>query len=427
MPNALARETSPYLLQHRDNPVDWLPWGDEALTRARELDRPLLVSIGYSSCHWCHVMERESFEDAETAALMNERFVCVKVDREERPDVDALYMDAVQAMTGHGGWPLNVFLTPEQAPFYGGTSFPPQARMGMPSWRQVLGAVAEAWDTQREEIRAQGDSVAPRLAGGALLTPSEQPLEGASLDDAGAVLRQGFDSVNGGRGGPPEVPPAPGLHVLFAPRGPPVALPNPRPGGGGGRPRSSTSCWPAASSRWLSRPCARWPAAASSTRSAAGSRATASTRAGPSRTSRRCSTTTRCSRAPTCTPSRPAATRCCGARPRRRSTGRCARCAHPRAASTARSTPTPRAWRASSTSGASTSCATRWATTPTRRSPGSAPPSAATSRARTSSSRAGPSRRPSSAPGSAPGCWTSAPSACARVSTTSAWPPGTRS
>jgi uncharacterized protein YyaL (SSP411 family) len=122
MPNALAHETSPYLLQHRDNPVDWLPWGDEALTRARELDRPLLVSIGYSACHWCHVMERESFEDADTAALMNERFVCVKVDREERPDVDAIYMDAVQAMAGHGGWPLNVFLTPEQAPFYAGTA-----------------------------------------------------------------------------------------------------------------------------------------------------------------------------------------------------------------------------------------------------------------------------------------------------------------
>src|SRR6478736_5841132 len=156
MANALTRETSPYLLQHRDNPVDWLPWGDEALTRARELDRPLLVSIGYSSCHWCHVMERESFEDAET---------------------------------GHGGWPLNVFLTPEQAPFYGGTYFPPEARMGMPSWRQVLGAVAEAWDTQREEIRAQGESVAPRLAGGALLTPSQQPVEGAALDDAVAVLR----------------------------------------------------------------------------------------------------------------------------------------------------------------------------------------------------------------------------------------------
>ena len=234
MPNALAHETSPYLLQHRDNPVDWLPWGDEALTRARELDRPLLVSIGYSACHWCHVMERESFEDAETAALMNERFVCVKVDREERPDVDALYMDAVQAMTGHGGWPLNVFLTPEQAPFYGGTYFPPEARMGMPSWRQVLGAVAEAWDTQREEIRAQGESVAPRLAGGALLTPSQQPLEGASLDDAVAVLRQGFDSVNGGWGGPPKFPQASVIEFLLARDELPMALQTLRSMAGGG-------------------------------------------------------------------------------------------------------------------------------------------------------------------------------------------------
>ena len=138
MANALAGETSPYLLQHRDNPVDWLPWGEEALARARELDRPLLVSIGYSACHWCHVMERECFEDPEIAALMNEHFVCVKVDREERPDVDAIYMEAVQAMTGQGGWPLNVFLTPEQVPFYAGTYFPPVQRQGMPAWPQVL-------------------------------------------------------------------------------------------------------------------------------------------------------------------------------------------------------------------------------------------------------------------------------------------------
>ena len=128
MPNALAQETSPYLRQHAENPVDWLPWGPEALARAREQDKPLLVSIGYSACHWCHVMERESFEDERTAALMNAEFVCVKVDREERPDVDALYMEAVQTMTGHGGWPLNVFLTPEQLPFYGGTYFPPDPR-----------------------------------------------------------------------------------------------------------------------------------------------------------------------------------------------------------------------------------------------------------------------------------------------------------
>ena len=156
MANALAQETSPYLRQHRHNPVDWLPWGPEALGRARDEDRPLLVSIGYSACHWCHVMERESFEDPETARLMNEHFVCVKVDREERPDVDALYMEAVQAMTGQGGWPLNVFLTPEQVPFFGGTYFPPQPRMNMPSWSQVLGAVVQAWEERRDEIREQG-------------------------------------------------------------------------------------------------------------------------------------------------------------------------------------------------------------------------------------------------------------------------------
>src|SRR2546421_509751 len=142
MTNALAVETSPYLRQHAENPVDWLPWGPDAFARAHAEDKPLLVSIGYSSCHWCHVMERESFEDARTAELMNESFVCVKVDREERPDVDALYMEAVQGMTGRGGWPLNVFLTPEQIPFYGGTYFPPDPRQGMPSWTQVLPAMA---------------------------------------------------------------------------------------------------------------------------------------------------------------------------------------------------------------------------------------------------------------------------------------------
>jgi uncharacterized protein YyaL (SSP411 family) len=234
MPNALARETSPYLLQHKDNPVDWLPWGDEALRMARDLDRPLLVSIGYSSCHWCHVMERESFEDSETAALMNERFVCVKVDREERPDVDALYMEAVQAMTGQGGWPLNVFLTPDQAPFYGGTYFPPAPRFGMPSWRQVLGAVAEAWDTQRDEIRAQGQKVAPRLGGGALLTASVEPLQDAALDEAVATLRRSYDSVHGGFGGAPKFPQAPVLEFLLAHGEPPMALQTLRSMAGGG-------------------------------------------------------------------------------------------------------------------------------------------------------------------------------------------------
>ena len=216
MANALARETSPYLLQHQDNPVDWLPWGDEALQRARDEDRPLLVSIGYSACHWCHVMERESFEDPEVAALMNERFVPVKVDREERPDVDALYMEAVQAMTGQGGWPLNVFLTPEQVPFFGGTYFPPAPRPGMPAWRQVLGAVADAWDTKREQIRAQGERMARRLTGGARLRPSEQPMRPEVLDEAVANLRAQFDSVEGGWGRAPKFPAASVIEFLLA-------------------------------------------------------------------------------------------------------------------------------------------------------------------------------------------------------------------
>ncbi|MGH2715531.1 MAG: thioredoxin domain-containing protein, partial [Thermoleophilaceae bacterium] len=182
MPNQLANETSPYLLQHKDNPVDWHPWGEPALGRAREDDRPILLSIGYSACHWCHVMERESFEDPETARLMNELFVCIKLDREERPDLDSIYMEACQAMTGSGGWPLNAFLTPEQVPFYAGTYFPPQPRMGMPSWRQVLEAVAHAWQEKRDEIRAGGDRIAERLRGGALLRPSDEPLQPAALD-----------------------------------------------------------------------------------------------------------------------------------------------------------------------------------------------------------------------------------------------------
>jgi uncharacterized protein len=214
--NALARETSPYLLQHKDNPVDWLPWGEEALTRARESDRPLLVSIGYSACHWCHVMERESFEDPETARLMNELFVCVKVDREERPDVDAIYMEAVQAMTGQGGWPLNAFLTPEQVPFYGGTYFPPEPRHGMPSWQQILGAVADAWENRRDEIRERGGQMAQRLAGGALLKPSEEPMQQAELDAAITVLQSQFDRHHGGWGAAPKFPAASTIEFLLA-------------------------------------------------------------------------------------------------------------------------------------------------------------------------------------------------------------------
>jgi uncharacterized protein len=215
MPNALAAETSPYLRQHASNPVDWLPWGTQAFERARAEGKPLLVSIGYSACHWCHVMEHESFADERTAAVMNESFVCVKVDREERPDVDALYMEAVQALTGHGGWPLHVFLTPEQLPFYGGTYFPPDPRHGMPAWTQVLQTIAEAWASSSEEIRAGGERLRERLAGGALLRPSRRALDRALLDRAVGRLREAYDPHNGGFGRAPKFPQAPVLELLL--------------------------------------------------------------------------------------------------------------------------------------------------------------------------------------------------------------------
>jgi uncharacterized protein YyaL (SSP411 family) len=213
--NALALETSPYLRQHASNPVDWLPWGPVALAAARAREVPLLVSIGYSACHWCHVMERESFEDPQVAALMNEEFVCVKVDREERPDVDALYMEAVQAMTGHGGWPLNVFLTPEQLPFYGGTYFPPEPRHGMPAWSQILQAIAETWRENAAEIRAGGERIRAQLARGAQLEPSSEPFDAGALDAAVAALRGSFDARNGGFGGAPKFPQGPVLEFLL--------------------------------------------------------------------------------------------------------------------------------------------------------------------------------------------------------------------
>jgi uncharacterized protein YyaL (SSP411 family) len=215
VPNRLANETSPYLLQHRDNPVDWYPWGEEALARAREDDRPILLSIGYSACHWCHVMERESFEDEETAAYMNEHFVPVKLDREERPDLDSIYMEACQAMTGRGGWPLNVFLTPEQVPFYAGTYFPPEDRQGMPSWRRVMEAVVDAWQEKRDEIRAGSERVAARLQGGAALEPSDEPLDPRILDEAVAGLRKAYEPVYGGFGRAPKFPPASAIELLL--------------------------------------------------------------------------------------------------------------------------------------------------------------------------------------------------------------------
>ncbi len=224
MANALSHESSPYLRQHAANPVDWLPWGDQALSRARQLNRPLLVSIGYSACHWCHVMERECFEDSEIAALMNESFVCIKVDREERPDVDALYMGAVQAMTGQGGWPLNVFLTPDQLPFYGGTYFPPQPRPGLASWPQVLTSIAEAWRERGDEIAEQAAANLDQLRGAANLSASEEPLNAELLDDAVAGLKLSFDSVDGGWGAAPKFPAASAIEFLLARGEPAMAL-----------------------------------------------------------------------------------------------------------------------------------------------------------------------------------------------------------
>jgi len=163
MANRLADEPSPYLHQHRDNPVDWYPWGTEAFARARDEDKPILLSVGYSACHWCHVMAHESFEDEATAALMNDLFVNVKVDREERPDVDAVYMDAVQAMTGHGGWPMTVFLTPAGEPFYGGTYFPKTANRGMPAFTDLCRAIDETWREQRDDVTHQAGRLTDAL------------------------------------------------------------------------------------------------------------------------------------------------------------------------------------------------------------------------------------------------------------------------
>jgi len=213
--NALADETSPYLLQHKDNPVDWLPWGEEAFARARERGCALLVSIGYSACHWCHVMERESFEDETTAALMNELFVCVKVDREERPDVDAIYMDAVQAMTGHGGWPLNAFITPDGVPFFAGTYFPPAPRGQMPAWSQVVVGVADAYKTQREQIATGTEKLVARLQGAAGLDGRAGSVPDDVLEQAVAGLRRTYDPVHGGFGGAPKFPAASAIEFLL--------------------------------------------------------------------------------------------------------------------------------------------------------------------------------------------------------------------
>ena len=214
MANRLADQTSPYLLQHKDNPVDWHPWSDEPFAKAAADDRPVLLSIGYAACHWCHVMEHESFEDADTAALMNERFVNIKVDREERPDVDSVYMAATQAMTGHGGWPMTVFCTPEGVPFLAGTYFPPEPRHGMPSFREVLERVSDLWTNRRRDLLAQGQRIVESIA---RATPprSREPLESGLLRRAAIQIVSGVDKEHGGFGGAPKFPQAPVLEFLL--------------------------------------------------------------------------------------------------------------------------------------------------------------------------------------------------------------------
>ena len=202
--NRLTDETSPYLLQHADNPVDWHPWGDEAFERARAEDRPLLLSVGYSSCHWCHVMAHESFEDESIAALMNEAFINVKVDREERPDVDSVYMAATQALTGQGGWPMTVFITPDGRPFYAGTYFPPDDRHGRPGFRRVLTALRDAWANERERLLDSANEITERLQ--AATARSGDGVRGPNAELAATAvsgLREAFDAQWGGFGARP--------------------------------------------------------------------------------------------------------------------------------------------------------------------------------------------------------------------------------
>jgi len=217
MPNRLADETSPYLLQHQDNPVDWYPWGPEALTRSRDEQKPIFLSIGYSSCHWCHVMEHESFENPTLAAVMNEQFVCIKVDREERPDLDQIYMNAVQLMTGQGGWPMSVFLTPDLEPFYGGTYWPPAASRGMPGFDQVLHAAHDAWSQRRDQVLAGAREMTSELR---QLTSKGTDGAEVALDDqllhaAAHILDRNFDPTYGGFGQAPKFPHTAELQLLL--------------------------------------------------------------------------------------------------------------------------------------------------------------------------------------------------------------------
>ena len=215
MPNHLIHETSPYLLQHAENPVDWYPWGEEAFDKARREDKPVLLSIGYSACHWCHVMAHESFENEQIARLMNENFVNIKVDREERPDLDQIYMNAVQIMTHHGGWPMTVFLTPDAVPFYGGTYFPPEDRYNMPGFPRVLIGVAEAYRDRQDDIRETGTSLVSELKRISVAGGGDYPIGPELLDAAYVGIVRSYDSINGGFGGAPKFPPAMTLEFLL--------------------------------------------------------------------------------------------------------------------------------------------------------------------------------------------------------------------
>ena len=214
MSNRLSHETSPYLLQHQDNPVDWYPWGQEALQKAKAEDKPVLLSVGYSACHWCHVIDHESFEDEATAQLMNEYFVNIKVDREERPDIDSIYMNAVQAMTGSGGWAMTVVMTPEGKPFFGGTYFPPDDRFGRPSFKRVLLSLADAWKNRRSEVEESASTMKQYLQKLSTLSDTGE-LSADILHEALANLSKTFDPKYGGFGSAPKFPPHSALRWLL--------------------------------------------------------------------------------------------------------------------------------------------------------------------------------------------------------------------
>ena len=215
MVNRLSQETSPYLLQHQDNPVDWYPWGEEALEKSRQEQKPIFLSVGYSACHWCHVMEHESFQSQEIADYLNSHFICIKVDREERPDIDQIYMQAVQMMSGRGGWPMSVFLTPDQQPFFGGTYWPPTASMNMPGFDQVIRAVDDAWQNRREQAIDQAAELTARLQQEGNKLPNDQSLDRSLLTQAVAELTRAFDFQHGGFGGAPKFPHSMDLQFLL--------------------------------------------------------------------------------------------------------------------------------------------------------------------------------------------------------------------